>query len=560
MPTYYVRGSKAKVVLEDRDFIAAGGEKKVYAKGGTAYCVYHEPAAAIPAAKIRELAALSSDSVVVPTAELLDANKQHVGEVMAFVADSYSPFPPNAKPMVLCQLITNAFRRKQKVENRHIADVTNRILDITRYCHSKGAVLVDPNDANWLVRHDLGEVYLIDTSCIQTASYPGTAIKPAIRDWTVSHFDQNTDWFSIAVVLGWLWVGIHPYMAEHPRWKGFTSAQALEPRVRENWSFFRSGTEFNRACRPIADVPTALRDWLRAVLDEGQRCPGPTNCGTPAPTAVRVVVPAASSHRIELKELETFAADVRTVFGQYVTTDSNYPDAVIATTPRFAMPVAAQQERSELQLYDYQTGLRIPLSAHTSGVFLHGNRIYVAGQTTVSEVVFNELTSGEIRATLRRAGSIADLPTTRAFPGCVIQNLLGKYLLSRFPESGKCLQRQLPELAGWQILDASCISNVLVVAAEQGGDHLMLMYRFADDNNYDCTPIAHEHGDVNFAVTDRGITAAMLPNGNLRLCHSRMGSISVQELPFPEPDMALFARDSRIVGALGKSVYAVNLS
>lgn len=546
MATYKIKGSQSKVTLTDNDFVAAGGEKQIYSKGGTAYCIYHDPRNAIPSGKIRELSQLATDSVIVPTAELLDGRNQHVGEVMKFVDDSYSPFPPNVKPMVLCQLFTNAFRRKQQIENHHVTGITNRLLNTVRHCHKHGAVLVDPNETNWLVRHDLHGVYLIDTSCIQTASYPGTAIKPAIRDWTVDHFDANTDWFSVAVVLGWLWVGIHPYLAFHPKWKGMSDEQAMVPRMKEHWSFFRKGTEFNRACRPLSEIPDTLYDWLRTILDGGQRCEGPIDCGTPSAFVSVVHKPSApvSSATVELKSWRKYEAY----------------EGVTTTTPQLAIPVRAWSESGNLHLENMKTKQEIPISCRSTAVFVTGETIYSVGQTAVSEVVFNE-PNGTVRATVRKVGSIADLPTTRTYPGCVIQNLLGKYLLSVFPEPGRCVQRQIPELVGWQILDAKYESGVLAIAAEQSGHYQMLLRKMDFDNGADATTqISTRPGDVNFAVTvPSGIAAIMLPDGNLLITSNKPTSTKTRLIPFPEPDMQLSQVDNRIVGTLGDAVYNIIL-
>ena len=554
MPTYYIKGGTSRVTLTDREFVAAGGEKKIYAKAGTAYCVYHNPKQAIPIGKIRELSSLSHPGVVLPTAELLDSQKKHCGEVMKFVDDSYAPKSPDIKPLVLCQLFTNAFRRKQDITNSDVVGITDQMLEIVRHCHANNVVLVDPNETNWLVRHDLKFTYIIDTSCVQTANYPGTAIKPAIRDWSASSFTPDSDWYSVAVVLGWLWAGIHPYTAFHPDWKHLDASAAMIPRMKAHHSFFRPGTEFNRACRPLSDIPTGLRGWLIDVLDKGKRGPAPDTCGTVSVTisAVKAPLQAVSSGLVELKHIDMRADDITGVFGPIVNTDP----LLYVFTPQRGTAIAVGVENGKLVLVD-DFGDPVELTFNAKRVFVSGGRAYAVGDTAVAEIVFNEV-NGTIRATVRKVGSIADLPTTRVYPGCVIQNLLGKYLLSIFPESGKCYQHQLPELEGWQILDAKYELGAFVVCAEQHGQYKMLLYRI-QENTKECIEICQEHGDVNFAVTDRGVTAIMEPSGTLRICSNRIGSANVKRVQFPEPDMLLFSRDSKIVAALGSKLFDIIL-
>lgn len=561
MTQYYVKGSGAAVTLTDKHFVAKGGEKSVYAIANTAYCVYHTPSQAISPAKIAELSVLTAPEIIKPTCELLDAKKKHCGEVMPFVSDSWAPADPTIKPLVLCQLFTNAFRRKHGVTLDHVRKVTDSMLSLSAHCHSKGVVMVDPNETNWLVKPTLDGTYLIDTSCFQTATFPGTAIKPAIRDWNAKKFTRESDWFSMAVVLGWLWAGIHPYLAHHPNWEHMDSNAAMEPRMRANVSFFDPLTQFNRACRPLSEIPSALHNWLRAVLQDGKRCPPPTTCGE----AVSVRFPQLATapvgaSGISVTELMTYANDIIEVFGDtVVTANTKLAGSVIGRTPVKNIAVAGMiSTEGLLTLNRCDTQESIGVQIRADRVFESGGRLYVVSGIAVSELLFNELASG-LRVTAKLVGSIADLPTTRVYLGCVIQNLLGKYLLSIFPESGRCQQHQLPELEGWQILGAKHERGVLLVMAEQSGVYRLWMFRFAGDKR-DATKISDQFGDVNFCVTERGACVIAEPGGMLRVSMSTPGSTYVKRTANPLPDSLLFADDSKVLAADGRVLYRLSLT
>lgn len=558
MTTYYVRGSGAAVSLTDKDFVAKGGEKSVYAKGPTAYCVYHDPAHAISPAKISELAVLTLPEIIKPVSELLDVKKRHCGETMPFVTDSFAPADSSIRPLVLCQLFTNAFRRKNGVTNDHVVKVTDAILHLTAHCHSKGVVMVDPNETNWLVKPTLDGVYLIDTSCFQTASFPGTAIKPAIRDWNAKAFARESDWFSMAVVLGWLWAGIHPYIAHHPEWQHLDSNAAMEPRMRKHVSFFDPATQFNRACRPLAEIPSALSGWLRAVLQDGKRVAPPSACGASVSIILPAITAPASVAGITLTKIGDYDADIVGVYGDIVITAGAQSKTIIVRTPVKAIPIAAAEHNRTLHLEDWKTKAAIPITVSADSVLESEGRIYAVSGGVVNEVVFNELASG-VRATVKHVGSIADLPSTRVFPGCIVQNLLGRYLLSVFPESGKCQQHQLRELEGWQILGAKYERGVFVAMVEQSGTYRHWLYRFSGDKQ-DSQQIGDQFGDVNFCVTERGACVIMEPNGTLRITMNTPGNHSLKRIACPLADGDLFSDGAAVLAAVGKTLYRLSLT
>jgi len=542
LPYYYIKGSGKRVSLTDKNFVAKGGEASVYAVGGTAYRVYHDPTKAIDAQKIKELSALDIPEIVRPVSELLDSRKHRCGETMPFVKNAY----------VLCQLFTNSFRRKNKITNEHVVDISDAMLRVVPHCHTQGVMLVDPNETNWLVPHSLDTVRLIDTSCCQTPSFPGTAIKLAIQDVHTKGFTPESDYFSLAVVLGWLWVGIHPYLAFNRAWTGMDANAAMIPRMKANISFFDPQTEFNRACRPLEEIPASLSAWLYAVLSEGKRIPPPLHVGDAVASVVIAVSPVSTS-AITVVELETAAGDIMGVFGDAVCVE---PEVVIGYTPLKNTAVTARIVNGTLSL---STNIPIEFSCQAEHLFECDSRIYVVSSGSVSEVVFNELGNGSIRATVNRVGAVADIPTTKTYPGCVVQNLLGRYLLSIFPESGKCIQHQLRDLDGWQILGAKYERGVFCAMAESGGKYKLVVYRMNGADSLSGEVLSSEFCDVNFAVTSHGVCALLDHSGTLHAFRNKPGTPVKEIKQFPNPDMQLFSRGAHIVGALGKALYRVSL-
>ena len=65
MPTVKLKNGK-EVILSDREYLAEGGEGRVYVKSNLAYKVYHNPNNSIPTSKIRELSQLDKKNILKP--------------------------------------------------------------------------------------------------------------------------------------------------------------------------------------------------------------------------------------------------------------------------------------------------------------------------------------------------------------------------------------------------------------------------------------------------------------------------------------------------------------
>ena len=70
---------------------------------------------------------------------------------------------------------------------------------------------------------------------------------------------------------------------------------------------------------------------------------------------------------------------------------------------------------------------------------------------------------------------------TQLFEGVALQNLVGAWYTSLLPRRGLCHQVRLPELDGFQVLDAKFQSGVLMVIAAQNGLFQKLIFRFSAD-------------------------------------------------------------------------------
>jgi len=61
---YFVRGKQ--INLDQNNFVAKGGEGRIFQLGGVCYKIYENPNKMIPEAKIKELQILNSPNIVKP--------------------------------------------------------------------------------------------------------------------------------------------------------------------------------------------------------------------------------------------------------------------------------------------------------------------------------------------------------------------------------------------------------------------------------------------------------------------------------------------------------------
>ena len=99
MKTYFLKGQPLQ--LTDRDFLAEGGEGKVYVQGVWAYKIFHDPKKALPKAKLIELATLDRPEILGPRLLIEDQNGLLAGYTMPF-----------GKGEPLCKFFTESYRAR----------------------------------------------------------------------------------------------------------------------------------------------------------------------------------------------------------------------------------------------------------------------------------------------------------------------------------------------------------------------------------------------------------------------------------------------------------------
>jgi hypothetical protein len=555
---YYIQGG-GEVRLAKSDFKAQGGEGSIYVKGAHAYKVYTDPARAIPPAKIHELSALTLPNIIRPLEVLLDTMNRAAGYSMRAVGRSYA----------LCQLFPKAFRQRNNLTHETTLHLVRRMQEGVSHVHSKGILVVDLNEMNFLVAEDFSEVYFIDVDSYRTPSFPAAALMESVRDRHARRFTAGSDWFSFAVVSFQTFVGIHPYKGNYPPLQGLADKeQKLDARMRANVSVLSPGVTVPASCLPFNVIPPAYLDWYRAVFDEGKRLPPPDD----ARAVVALTAPAPSgcvlSSLFEVTEVKEFDDEIVRHEGLVTLTRSGVyfggerfakprADALVLVTPRLRHLVAAYIDGDAPRLRDLTAGRDLALSIGGEEMALCNGSLYVKQGEHIFAVEFLEI-GGDILTGVRVAANVM-MKSTRLFEGLAIQNLPVTHYASIFPAPGVCHQVRLPELDGYQLLDARLCRNVLLAVGARGGRYDRLIFRFADDfGSYDSrvTPdIAST--DINFTVLDSGVVLHLTDEGALEVFSRRKGDPEIKTFKDSPvgADARLFHMGAQALVARGPKLY-----
>jgi serine/threonine protein kinase len=556
----HVKG-KGQVDLTSNDFVAEGGQGKIYSKGNVVYKVYHDPKKMIPVAKIQELHALTTSNIVKPEDLLMDGKNKLIGYTMRFV--------PNTHP--LCKLFTKAFRQREQVTEGQIVGIVQKMRETVRHIHDHKMLIVDLNEMNFLVPPKFDDVYFIDVDSYQTPSYHATALMESVRDrhMTPGHFTELTDWFSFGVVSFQLFIGIHPYKGKHPK---YTGVDALDERMKDNISVLNKAVAMPAVCYPLANIPKGYLDWYKRLFEKGERLPPPENLHA-AVVVVAQVKKISGSNFFDIAEVAVGDKDIINYFYSnnaeiIVTEDSVYyngrqdalsvKNPVFGFTPKMNHPIGAYPHNGFVRIYDLIGGQELH-QCSGKAVMSHDNRLYAQNDISILEVQIFE--GQKTFVSMRAVGNCLE-NATQMFDGVVIQNLLGSYYASFFPVSGQCHQVALKELNGYKVLDAKFDNGVLMVVVSKAGKYNRLVMRFDKDWTYDVREVKDiTYSGLNFTTLDNGICVCIDEDERVEIFSNTKDRADVKEINDPAIDgsMKLFHKGTKVLFAKGNKMFGMTM-
>ncbi|NOQ35550.1 MAG: hypothetical protein GQ569_06600 [Methylococcaceae bacterium] len=552
---YTLKGGK-KITLTQRDFVAKGGEKTVYHHGDEGYAIYENNSQMPPLAKIAELQILTHPNIIKPEQLIIKGRgNQVVGHTMRFIQDS----------IALCQLFTKAFRQRNNLDNDDMVVLVKKFQALIAFIHSKNVLVIDLNEFNFLASSTLDDIYAIDTNSYQTASFPATVIMPSVRDPHCNNlFTQETDWYSWGIVAFQMLIGVHPYKGKHPQFSHLKLDERMAARMQANVSIFDVDASVPKVCQSLDVIPSALRAWFEAVFQNGNRVAPPFDFEAVIAQVSSKIQEISGTDLFDIKEVAVFTAPLirhLAIEGARIAITEEFivvngkeyklpqRDVKIALTPKMGHAIAAWLEGGKVYLRDIQKNYDIPFTSAGNALMEYGGRLYIQNNQAMLEIIFSDMGS-QILASVKQVGRVMDMPdATKVFDGIVIQNMLGRYVASLFPESGQCYQPQLAELDGYKLIEAKYENHVLVVIGVVSGtkQYDRFVIRFSDDfKTHDCRKVENiTYTGINFTVATQGIVVLINEDETLEAFSRQKEAHSVKHFD-EDGDNKLIASDMRL--------------
>jgi len=559
-----VKVNKTYYDLSENDFVAHGGEGRVYAVKRTAFKIYDDANKVIPAGKIKELSKLAHRDIIKPKAliEVQDSSGDYlvIGYSMRYIKTTYA----------LCELFPKAFKNRKNVSDKKCLSLIAQMQETVSHIHSKKILIVDLNEMNFMVNSRFDKVYFIDVDSYQTPSYPATAIMDNIKDRHSKTFSELTDWFSWGIVTFNLLVGIHPYKGKHPHVK------TMDERMQKNISVFDPNVRVPKTCNSLNAIPGNLRQWYKAVFQDGLREAPPidylgTHSIMPISEAkcsyskcVAYVVTEEKEAQWDIHDYYKFknteclinnAERYNLYFkGRYLSAKFNVLGVYGSTL------IAGSIVDDKLELYNISKMRSIKhIEVQADNIISIDGRIYIQCANNIMEVCFQGKEYDPM-VSLRKVGNA--LPhATKAYPGVMLQNMLGTCYASIFPKEGECYQYHLPSLDKCTIVDAKYSNEVLMVVITKKGKYDRFIFHLKKGKVIEEREINDvDHSGLNFVVLNNGICVSMTEQEKVEVFYKdKLTSIKVIEDPMIGSGIRLFTDGSKVFFADKKKLYHLSV-
>ncbi|MBL4686383.1 MAG: hypothetical protein JKY37_17445 [Nannocystaceae bacterium] len=518
-----VEGGRA-VTLRTSEFVAEGGEGRIWARKGTAYKVYTDATRILSTDKIAALSRIDCDDVITPQRRLLDPSSHApVGYTMRHVSGAW----------ILGQLFARSFCDRHGFDLAAACALIARMRDAVAAVHAADVLLVDFSDVNVLVDPLDGAPAFIDTDSWQTPNHAATAVTPATCDPRAqgANFTEGSDWYAFAILSFQLLVGIHPFRGKHPAVKGLTARMAA------GLSVLDPSVSTPLACRPLDVIPPHYRAWYEALFVDGRRDAPPVSMSAPLCANLASIPSDTTQTALQLTALGSAAAPIQ----QAVPSADDpglwlYTDAGLQRGPGGALVSGAppRGQRSALAV-DPNTGWVIAtVDRDGEGLSLQSDRRVAPEHLVVRVDALSTTADG--RVIVRNGGHLMELSMTASGPhqvmvfprvigsvlphatvlgsGVALQNILGRAHVHLLHAPGVAPQVRIEALDGYRILDAKYERGTLIVTGRRADSTHDLASRFTirfapNFQRYAITRVDDvEDPTVDFTVTDAGICVA----------------------------------------------------
>ena len=560
-----IKKTNKKINLTKSNFVSRGGEGKIFAKNGVAYKIYDDKKKMIPFSKIQELSRISDPNVIKPENILTNKSGEKIGYSMKYVANTY----------LLCQIFAKSFRNRHNISNKTVLNLIQKMQSTISHIHSKDILIVDLNEMNFLIDKSFKEIYFIDVDSYQTHNFPATAIMESIRDWSSPNFNQLTDWFSFGIISFHMFCLIHPFKGKHPSLKG------LEERMMANIPVFHKDVRYPKSCLSFDVIPQSYKNWYKAMFHEGKRLPPPIDI-VEAIIIVQPIQTIIGNEQFDIKE--TF--DYKDEIYEYISVDgiriakvrdgnifvnqklefnTNY--SYISISPRSNHIICCGIDVSEglgdgkLRVFNITESKELSCSINAEEIMDYEGRVFIKNKSTISEIDFVE-TPNNTQVTCVVVANVLE-KATKFFHGGVIQNILGSFFISLFPERKNHYQIKMDELNGYQIIEAKYENKVLIIIGSKKGKYDKFIFKFNENySSYSLRKVENiSYVGINFTVLDNGIVVHINEQEEVEVFSNKKDSskIKIIDNNVINGDMKLYKDGTQVLFSKGNKMYRLKM-
>ncbi|MBP9749909.1 MAG: hypothetical protein KBD21_04215 [Candidatus Pacebacteria bacterium] len=562
---------RGPLTLRPADHIATGGEGSLYRAKGTVIKVYTDVTKMRRDrmdAKVSALADFTHPYIIAPEGLVRDAQQAPIGFYMPFF---------DGEP--LARVFTNSYWQREGFKVDDASQVVARMREAMQYAHGKGALMVDPNELNWIVtRGGVSSGYVphaLDVDSWALDSWKPAVIMPSIRDYHATSFTKLSDWFAWGVVTFQVYTGIHPYKGTL---RGF-AMNDMVARMQTNASVFRKEVRLNRAVRELSTIPARLLDWYEATFEQGERTepPSPFDTGRGVVQVARTLRMVTSAQgaliyrklfeRVQDPVVEVYPAGVALLRSGALIQLST--QRTIATGVRPGVEVGevaggwvvagVESEHTALTCYGAQGKEECPLALGALRMVSGAGRLFALGEQGLQEV----------QARLFGARAVASVGTvwpimpraTAWFGGVGVMDALGAmHLVVPFGERGVTMVR-VKEL-----------DSVRVLAGE-GSGRIVVLTAVTPQGTYERYTVLFDHAmqtcqvtvrtvdtpDQNVTVLPKGVVVSIEEDGELTITVPTSGVVHTVSDKDIATDMALTRWGDKVLYVKGGTVWSLEM-
>ena len=536
---YFVNGKRIK--LDQNNFVAKGGEGRIFQLGGVCYKIYEDPKRMIPEAKIKELQFFNIPNIVCPRDLIYDSQNHIIGFTMDWLGD---------RMVALCKLFTNTFRDNNAITNDHIIELVENMKKTISLIHSGRCLMVDGNELNYLADNDWVTPYFIDVNSWQTRSFPATAIMPSIKDWQARVFTELSDWFSFAIVSFQLFVGIHPFKG---RIDGFRKGD-FESRVKKNVSVLNPKVRVPATTRDFSLIPGHYMDWYFKLFEKGNRSIPPLTPGAAAIVPVQIIL-VQSTNNFEIEEVKKFKETILYYSSLYgmdiVKTKKNIhidrdihrvsPDVELLIVDDM-IPMFVKIENDKVQFQSLSKDYEVrEFHLNCTDKMIINNTLFVKSEGKFVQISFTVF-GNKIISSVTNAWTI-EPSSSQVFSGVVCQSVMGRsYLAIPIPNPDvdikkySLIKEPTPELDDYRIIDAKYMRNVCIIIGHKDGmysrftlifdsKHLHYKLHVVEDVDYE---------PINMTVLDNGICVTITSDDAVEIFLNNWKKDDVKRIEDPD--------------------------